>query len=259
MSAATVVIAAAGSGRRLGADGPKAFVELAGRPLLAHALAGAAAAGSVQAAVVAVPAADLERARELVGTLELGIAVEVCEGGATRAQSVRAALDAVEAEIVVIHDAARPLARSATFDRLTALLASDPDLAGAIAATPVADTLKRRRGEGHGVGRGGAVAPRVAARDEAGAEGHLEIASTLSREGLWVAQTPQAFRLDTLRSAQALAIEQDLLETATDEASLVEAAGGRVAMVPVSYPNFKVTVPEDLRTATALLERPGGV
>lgn len=103
------------------------------------------------------------------------------------------------------------------------------------------------------------MAPRVAARDEAGAEGHLEIASTLSREGLWAAQTPQAFRLDTLRSAQALAIEQDLLETATDEASLVEAAGGRVAMVPVSYPNFKVTVPEDLRTATALLERPGGV
>lgn len=270
------MIAAAGSGRRLGAGGPKAFVELAGRPLLAHALLAAAGAASARAAVVAVPAADVERARNLASALGLEIEVSVCEGGASRAESVRAALTAVETEVVIVHDAARPLARAATFDRLTELIDSDPALAGAIAAAPVADTLKRERrrparpgeaeAEDEAANRpgGAAVGPEAGVRgrglEAAPASGDRpEVEATLPRDGLWAAQTPQAFRLGALRDAQARARERDQLEAATDEASLVEAAGGRVAIEPVAYPNLKITVPEDLRTAAALLDRFRGV
>ncbi len=235
---ATAVIAAAGSGQRLGAGGPKAFVELAGRPLLGYCLTAAAAAGTIGAIVVAAPAADLARARALADSLELGVAVEVTKGGATRAESVRAALELVKTEIAVIQDAARPLARPETFDRLVGLLGARSDAAGAIAAAPVADTVKRGRVDPSGIS---------------------EIDATVPREDLWLAQTPQAFRRTALAAAQDAAKADASLPAATDESSLVERAGGRVLIAPVGYPNLKITVPEDLQTAAALLGRLGRV
>jgi 2-C-methyl-D-erythritol 4-phosphate cytidylyltransferase/2-C-methyl-D-erythritol 2,4-cyclodiphosphate synthase len=125
-----------------------------------------------------------------------------------------------ETEIVVIHDGARPLADSALFDR--AALAAVQHGA-AIAAIPVADTLKRVQ--------------------------ERQITATVDRSGLWAAQTPQAFRLETLRRAIADSAEEDV----TDEARICEAAGIPVAVVPASLANLKVTHPEDIPVAEALL------
>ena len=212
------MIAAAGSGQRLGAGGPKAFVELAGRPLIGWSLEALAAADSIERVVVAAPPGhetDLEGA-------------EVVAGGATRAESVRLAMAAADADLVVIHDAARPLATPELFDRVVARLA-ESGADGVIAAAPVADTLKLA-GEGE------------------------EIVRTVDRDGLWAAQTPQAFRAVPLRRAQAAGE----LEAATDEASLIERAGGRVLLVANDEPNPKVTTSADLRTVEALLAARAG-
>ena len=212
------MIAAAGSGQRLGAGGPKAFVEVAGRPLIGWSLAALGAAESIQRVVVATPPGH---------EAELGRA-ELVAGGATRAESVRLAMAVVDTDLVVIHDAARPLATPELFDRVVARLA-ESGADGAIAATPVADTLKL-------------------------AEDGEVIARTVDRGGLWAAQTPQAFRAEPLRVAQAAAE----FEAATDEASLIERAGGRVLLVTTDEPNPKVTTPADLRTVEALLAARAG-
>lgn len=144
-------------------------------------------------------------------------------GGATRAESVRLAMRSVQSDLVVVHDAARPLATAELFDRVvTRLSSSDAD--GVIAAAPVADTLKQG-------GEGG------------------EVQRTVDRSGLWAAQTPQAFRSERLRQAQAAGD----LEAATDEAWLIERAAGRVLLEPVDGPNLKVTTSADLAVAEALL------
>lgn len=153
----------------------------------------------------------------------------IVTGAASRAGSVATALAEVETELVVVHDAARPLAGSALFDRVLAALADDPGAAAAIAASPVADTLKR-------AGPAGSAPP--------------EVAATVPREGLWAAQTPQAFRTGALRDAQAAAAD---LDAATDEALLVERAGGRVLLVAAPSTNLKVTTRDDLALAEALL------
>jgi len=207
------VIAAAGSGQRLGAGGPKAFVELAGRPLIEWSLAALADASRVERIVVAAPPGhDVELA-----------GADVVAGGETRAESVRLAMEAVESELVVIHDAARPLATPQLFDRVIARLA-ESGADGVIAAAPVADTLKRA-GEGEA------------------------IAATVDRSELWAAQTPQAFPSETLRRAQAAGD----LEAATDEAWLIERLGGTVLLAAVDEPNPKVTTAADLEVAAALL------
>jgi 2-C-methyl-D-erythritol 4-phosphate cytidylyltransferase/2-C-methyl-D-erythritol 2,4-cyclodiphosphate synthase len=156
-------------------------------------------------------------------------------GGMTRSRSVLAGLDAVpaEAERVLVQDAARPLL---TPELAAAVLAALEDADGAIAAAPLADTLKR-------------------------VDDDLRITGTPDRAGLWLAQTPQAFRARVLRQAFD-ASDPATLDAATDCAALVEACGGRVRVVPVTAPNLKVTVPSDLALAEALLraasgERPG--
>lgn len=153
-------------------------------------------------------------------------------GGEERSHSVRAALRAADpaADVVLVHDAARPLLTPAIVrDCLGALASFDCD--AAIAAAPVADTIKESAGE--------------------------EVVRTLDRSRLWAVQTPQVFRRDALE--QALSQPDDVLAAATDDASLVEAAGGTVRLVPAPRENLKVTTPDDLRLAELLLlSRSGG-
>ena len=213
MSAAALLVAA-GSGERLGADRPKAFVVLAGRPMLEWSLAAVRRAG-IEHVVVAAPP----------GVAEAAPGVTTVPGGATRSASVRAALAAAPADagVVVVHDAARPLVEPALFGRTVAALA---DADAAIAAAPVTDTIK------------------VAGPDQV-------VTRTLDRSTLWAIQTPQAFRRDALE--RALDVDDATLAAATDDAWLVERAGGRVVVVPSTARNLKVTTAFDLEVAERLL------
>jgi len=216
------VIAAAGSGERLGAGGPKAFVEIAGRPMLSWALEAVRAAEGVDEVVVAGPPGEEERIADL--------GVVAVAGGEHRSQSVLNALELVAGkEIVVVHDAARPLVTPGLVDAVVGELAAEPDAAGVIAAAPVSDTIK-----------------------EASEEGRVE--RTLDRSRLWSVQTPQAFRADALRDA--LENAGDLAD-ATDDAMLVEQRGGRVLIHSSPPENLKVTTPFDLRVAELLLRERG--
>lgn len=170
-----------------------------------------------------------------------GLGGHVVGGGATRADSVRAALGACESELVVVHDAARPLAGPEVFDAVAARLATEPEVDAVIAATPLLDTVKRSAAP-HGVPA------------EPG-----EAVETVPRENLWAAQTPQGFRSAALAEAQRSAEAAGRLAEATDEARLIEMAGGRVLLEPAPAHNIKVTVPADLRLAEALLAASGRV
>ncbi len=165
----------------------------------------------------------------------------VVEGGATRSQSVANALEAVGTELVAIHDAARPLVTPGLVEGVVATLASDEEADGAIAATPVTDTIKRAAPAGKLKDLGVDRAPNPS----------IEVERTIDREGLWAAQTPQVFRVEALRAA--LAGDPGAVAAATDEAMLVEAAGGRVLIHPAPPENLKVTTPLDLRVAELLL------
>jgi 2-C-methyl-D-erythritol 4-phosphate cytidylyltransferase len=206
-----IVVVAGGSGARFG--GPKQLAPLGDRRVLDWSIM--AGAGLAAGVVVVVPSALLDELRPSLSSMAQVRAVVA--GGATRSGSVRAGLAAVpaDAEVVVVHDAARPLASAALFERVIAAV-----VAGADAAVPgvaVTDTLREVDG--------GAV----------------------DRTRFVAVQTPQAFRAATLRRAHAGAGE------ATDDASLVEAIGGKVVVVPGEPLNFKVTDPHDLVTARAVL------
>ena len=216
---AVALIVAAGRGERLGTGRPKALVSLAGRPMLAWSVDALLAVGSVERIVVALPAGELEAAPE--GTIAVA-------GGAARSQSVREALRASgDGDPVIVHDAARPLARTALFERALAELESSGADA-VIAARPVADTIKEVGPDGRSVSR------------------------TLDRAGLWAVQTPQVFRREALERAL-LDADDELLRVATDDAWLVERAGGVVRVVEADPENIKVTTPTDLRLAELVL------
>lgn len=219
---AIALIVAAGSGERLGAGRPKAFVELAGRPMLDWSLRALAASPEIEQVVVALPVgAGLP---QVSGERVIGV-----EGGATRSESVRCALQvAQEGDPVLVHDAARPLLTPGIVRHVLAALAADADADAAIAAAPVTDTIKRVADHG----------------------GVLE---TLDRSSLWAVQTPQVFRRDALE--RALAQPADVLAEATDDAWLVERAGGRVVVASMSAENLKVTTPLDFEIAGELLSR----
>jgi 2-C-methyl-D-erythritol 4-phosphate cytidylyltransferase len=225
----TAVIAAAGSGERLGAGGPKAFVPLGGRPMIAWSLDACLACGSVTTVVVAVPAGHEHGLDGREGLVTV-------DGGATRAVSVANALAAVETEYVAIHDAARPLLTAALLEALVAELAADPEADGIIAAAPVTDTVKKVRVEFPLPANGNSTS----------------VSETVDRRELWAAQTPQVFRTEALRKA--LEVDPAVLDSATDEAMLIEAAGGKVLLHDPGAPNLKVTTPLDLRVAEILLE-----
>jgi 2-C-methyl-D-erythritol 4-phosphate cytidylyltransferase len=210
---AVALIVAAGSGERLGASRPKAFVTLAGKPMLQWSVEAMSAAPAVGEIVVALPPG--EAAPE--GTVGI-------PGGDVRSASVRAALSAARAdERVVVHDAARPLVTPELVERTLAAL---DGVDGAIAAAPVPDTIKEATPDGL-------------------------VAATLRRERLWAVQTPQAFRRTALE--RALDIDEATLAAATDDSWLVERTGGRVRIVESSEENLKVTTPADLRRAEMLL------
>jgi 2-C-methyl-D-erythritol 4-phosphate cytidylyltransferase len=214
---AVALIVAAGSGERLGAERPKAFVALGGRPLVEWSVDAVRSVPAVERVVVALPPGEDAPA----GTVGV-------PGGAVRSASVRAALAAAgDSDAVVVHDAARPLARPELFARtLAELEACDC----AVAAAPVTDTVKE------------------AGEDRA-------VVRTLDRGRLWAVQTPQAFRRDALE--RALDVDDEVLAAATDDAWLVERSGGTVRVVPAPRENLKVTGPIDLRVAELLLaERP---
>ncbi|MGN6663247.1 MAG: 2-C-methyl-D-erythritol 4-phosphate cytidylyltransferase [Solirubrobacterales bacterium] len=223
-------MAAAGSGERLGAGGPKAFVPVAGRPMIEWSLDAFRACDSVRSIVVAAPPGHVGD----LGGHDLG----VVPGGATRAQSVANALEAVGTDYVAVHDAARPLLTPELVEALLADLGGDPEAAGAIAAAPVNDTIKR------------AAETNLRSSTSEVSDRRLAIETTEDRARLWRAQTPQVFRTDALREALAAA---ERPEEATDEAMLVEAAGGKVLIHPVAEQNLKVTTPLDLRVAELLL------
>jgi 2-C-methyl-D-erythritol 4-phosphate cytidylyltransferase len=214
---------AAGSGERLGAGGPKAFVPVAGRPMVEWSIEAFRAVECVRSIVVACPPGHVHE----FGGHDLG----VVEGGVTRAESVANALEAVGTELVAVHDAARPLLTPTLVEELVAALVEDPEADGVIAAAPVTDTIKQ-------------------ATPSPSAEA-LTVELTLDRRRLWVAQTPQVFRAGALRAA--LGADSERVAAATDEAMLVEAVGGRVLIHPSSAENLKVTTPLDLRVAELLL------
>ena len=224
------MIAAAGSGERLGAGGPKAFVEAHGKPLLAWTLIAFDAAQSIEQIVVAAPRGGADRVADLAAAE--GVDVEIVPGGDYRSQSVANAMAGVRGELVAVHDAARPLVTGELVDEIVRRLGNDPDIAGVIAAAPVTDTIKE-------------------------ASASRKVLRTPERSRMWAVQTPQVFRTEGLR--EAIAEHPDELGTVTDDAMLVERSGGEILIHQASADNMKVTTPRDLQIAAMLLaERHSG-
>lgn len=216
------VLAAAGSGERLGAGRPKAFVRLGDRPLLAESLERLDGSGWIDAIVVAAPPGWEEPVILLAEELGCGKVSACVAGGATRADSVRAGVAEVpgDAAAIVVHDAARPLLPDDVLERTLAPLSEGWD--GAVPGLAVPDTVKRVDGD--------------------------QAVETLDRSRLRAVQTPQTFVADVLRRA--------LLRDGTDWpdcSSAVEAAGGRVKVVPGDVRLVKVTDAADLEHVAALL------
>jgi 2-C-methyl-D-erythritol 4-phosphate cytidylyltransferase/2-C-methyl-D-erythritol 2,4-cyclodiphosphate synthase len=220
------IVPAAGSGERLGAGVPKAFVRVGGRELLVHAVDRLRAA-DVATIVVAVSTDGLDRARDLVGDV-----ATVVIGGADRTASVAAGLRAVPpaADVILVHDAARAFAPVALIDRVTARVRAG---AGAVVPVlPVVDTIRT-------IGDGGSLV------------------GTVDRTSLRIIQTPQGFRPDVLRRAHAAAARRG--ESATDDAGLAESIGVPVSAVDGDRAAFKITTPADLETAERMTSGPGGL
>jgi 2-C-methyl-D-erythritol 4-phosphate cytidylyltransferase len=216
------VLAAAGRGERLGSDRPKAFARLGGRALLAESLERLESSDWIDQIVIAAPP-DWEEPSILVAEEIAATKVSsAVTGGATRSESVRLALEDVpgEAAVVLVHDAARPLLPEEVIERVLAPLSEGWD--GVVPALPLADTVKRVEGD--------------------------RVVETLPRGELVGAQTPQAFLADVLRRAVAGDVSD-----ATDCASLVEAAGGRVKAVEGDPRLLKITDAADLARAETML------
>jgi 2-C-methyl-D-erythritol 4-phosphate cytidylyltransferase len=215
------IVAAGGRGDRLGLDRPKAFAKLRGRPLLAESMERLDGSDWIDEIVVAVPEGWEEPAVLLAEELGCSKVSACVTGGATRAESVRLALAEVpeDAAVALVHDAARPLVTEEVVGRVLEPLGEGWD--GAVPGVPVADTVKRVRGD--------------------------EVVETVSRDDLVAVQTPQAFVASVLRSAAAGEAE------ASDCAALVERAGGRVKVVPGDPRLRKVTDASDLELLASWL------
>jgi 2-C-methyl-D-erythritol 4-phosphate cytidylyltransferase len=220
----------AGRGERLGGGLPKAFVPLAGRPLVLHALEALERAAALDAVIPVLPAGELARFRELVAAGPHPKLVAPVAGGRERQDSVRAGLAALPpgAEWVAVHDAARALVRPEAIERV---VEAARRRGAALLAIPVRDTIKR------------VVEGRVV--------------ETPPRAACWAAQTPQVFRVEILREALAKADAEGFV--ATDDAELVERLGVAVTVVEGDRDNLKLTDPEDLALAERILAaRAGG-
>ena len=217
------ILAAAGQGERLALDRPKAFAKLRGRPLLAESLERLESSDWIEGIVVVAPPEWEEPSILLAEELGAGKVTACVPGAATREDSVRTGIGEVPSDVavVVVHDAARPFLPPEVIERVVTTLGEGWD--GAIAAVPVDDTLKRAEGG--------------------------TVVETVDRGGLYAAQTPQAFLAESLRRALTRGRGD-----ASDCAGLVQADGGRVAIVQGDRRLVKVTSPADLGFVEALLE-----
>lgn len=220
------LIAAGGTGDRFGARDGKQIAHLAGLPVLAHTLCAFSRSSMVDSLVVVChPDRVAEYERE-VASHAGSMPIRFVAGGDTRSASVAAGLAVLDddVEYVLVHDGARPLVTASLIDAVVRRLAEDPGIDGVIVGHPSYDTLKEVR--------------------------EHAILSTLDRSRYWAVQTPQVFRADVLRSAHAVAGPD---APATDDASLVEAAGGALRVFEGPRDNLKITVAEDLAIAEAIL------
>jgi 2-C-methyl-D-erythritol 4-phosphate cytidylyltransferase len=219
------VIVAGGAGERLGAEVPKAFVRFGEQPLLAESTARLDDHPAIDGIVLVVPEAWEERATFMADEIAAGKVAVATAGGATRSDSVARGVAEVPsgADIILVHDAARPLVDAALVDRILAGFGEEVD--GVIPTLDVVDTVKRVDGAGR-------------------------VVETLDRTALRLVQTPQAFLADVLRRA----LDGSDRGTGTDCASLVERVGGRIVTVPGDPRALKITTVEDLRRAEELRE-----
>lgn len=222
----TALIPAAGAGRRMAANVNKQYLELAGRPVLAHTLAVFENHPAIDRIIIVAPAEEIAFCRnDIVAPGGFRKVTDIVAGGAERQDSVRNGLRtcaAADDDLVLIHDGARPLLDAGIID---AAIAAARDHGACLAAVPVKDTVKR-------VANGTVV-------------------DTPARDGLWLAQTPQAFRYGVIAAAHERALADGYV--ATDDAQLAEHYGHPVRVVPGSYRNLKITTPDDLPIAATLL------
>ena len=224
---AAAIIVAAGRGMRMGADTPdKVWADLAGIPVILHAIRAFHSAPGIGAIVLVLREERIGHARSMIENEGMSKIVDIRAGGARRQDSVRAGLESLRnytVDVVLVHDGARPLVDVATIEQSVEFGRMH---GAAVAALPVVDTIKRVDAEGMVIG-------------------------TPTRAELWAVQTPQAFHIDLLRRAH-LADDVDV----TDDAMLVERLGHRVWTFPGSRRNIKITTPEDLIVAAAYLANP---
>ena len=220
-----VIIAAAGQGKRMGSPINKVLLPLAGKSVLAHTVQAACQVAAVTSIIVTAATEELETISKLLASLNLSVPWQVVLGGSERQYSIANALKVVAAaaEIVVVHDGARPLAETSLFNHVIAVAR---EARAAITAVPVKDTIKIADSSGW-------------------------VTSTPDRHTLWSVQTPQAFERELLVAAYEQAMQEDYL--ATDDAALVERLGTKVKVVPGNYQNIKITTPEDLQFAETVL------
>ncbi len=230
-----VILPAAGVGTRMAASQPKQFLQLNGLPILIHSLRAFAAVPRVTEIYVAVRANERERVEaqvaEYAGQFGFGGRVHVVEGGDNRQESVAnalAALDSEDDDVVLVHDAVRPLIDAATIERTIEAVV---EFGAAIVGLPAIDTVKQVERTAHGA----------------------LVTSTIPREFVVLAQTPQGFRCGVLQRAFAEAAADGFV--GTDEASVVERAGHPIAVVPGTQVNLKITQPGDLALAEFYLKQ----
>lgn len=221
------IVPAAGMGKRMAADKPKQYLALAGIPILIHTLKALHDSPVIDEIYLVVPPADTVYVKSLLrGAGHLGKVTSLIPGGPNRQDSTGNAVLAsgVEHEILLIHDGVRPFV---THDLIERVIRGALEEGAAIAAVPIKDTVKK--------------------------QGKDQFLTTVSREGLWLAQTPQAFRRDIILKAHEEARENNI--TATDDAALVEMMGIPVNLVLGSSCNIKITTPEDLLWGELLAKR----
>ncbi len=221
----TAIIPAAGSGKRFAAGKNKLFLPLGDQPILGYGLSLLSRRRDIGEIIIAAAQGEEKICGEIAASYAAEKKVKIVKGGRERLDSVALALAEAEYPVVMVHDGARPLLEMDLVDRLLAALTCDVD--GVIPVLPLRDTIKQGDGS--------------------------FVTGTLNRALLWATQTPQVFHRECLFSAYVAAREQGFF--ATDDAALVEANGGKIAMVLGSDENFKITRPLDLDLAQFILKR----
>jgi 2-C-methyl-D-erythritol 4-phosphate cytidylyltransferase len=220
-----VVIPAAGQGKRMKTGRNKLFLELSGTPLIVYTLQVFDRDPQCKKMILAINPAEEEIFTSLLQSYSIQKPIVFVSGGAERQHSVYNGLKEIQnTEIVLVHDGARPFVQA---DLLTKLIKTAVERGSAIPAVPVKDTVKKVKG--------------------------TTVVETVERSSLWAVQTPQAFRVSVLRKAHEKAAEEGFL--GTDDASLVERINEEVVIVEGDYHNIKITTPEDLLFAEAILQK----